>query len=261
VLPFWDAQYTAPIGYMAPAQEFGMAARTHMLKYGTTSEDFGRIAVLSRQNAVDNERAMMRKPMTLDDYMTSRWIAEPFRLADCCLETDGAVAVVVVPAERAKDLRHRPVFIQGAAWGGGVTVINTGHADLSVSPAAALSKKLYSAAGVGPAEIDFAEFYDCFTYAVLVQIEDYGFCAKGSVPSMLADRAFERASGSLPINTHGGFLSEGYIHGMNHVYEAVQQIRGEAGDRQVSHHDVALVTGAPGYRIGYSSAVVLAGSG
>jgi len=258
--PPWDLQFRLSAGYIAPAQEIAMAARAHMLRYGTTSEDFGRIAVLSRRNALDNERAMMRKPMTMDDYLASRWIAEPFRMFDCCLETDGAVAVVVVSADRANDLPHRPVLIQGAAWGGGVNIVNNGYTDLAESPAKLIADRLYSAAGVGPADIDFAELYDCFTYSVLSQIEGYGFCEPGGVPAMLAEGAFDRATGSLPINTHGGLLSEGYLHGMNHVFEAVQQIRGEAAHRQVARHDVALVTGQLGYVSGYSSAVVLTGA-
>jgi acetyl-CoA acetyltransferase len=255
----WDMQFKVSAGCVAPSQEIALAARAHMLKYGTTSEDFGRIAVLSRTNALDNERAMMRKPMTMDDYLASRWIVEPFRLFDCCLETDGAVAIVLVRADRAKDLPHRPVLVQGAAWGGGITVVNNGHDDLTKSPAAPIAERLYATAGLGPADIELAELYDCFTYNVLSQIEGYGFAEPGTVGDRLAEGAFDRATGSLPLNTHGGLLSEGYIHGMNHVYEAVQQVRGEAGDRQVDRHDVALVTGQLGYVSGYSSAAVLAG--
>jgi acetyl-CoA acetyltransferase len=257
--PPWDLPFKMAGGVMAPAQEIALAARSHMERYGTTSEDFGRIAILSREHALDNDRAMMRDPMTMDDYLASRWIVEPFRKYDCCLETDGAVAVVVVPSERAKDLRHRPVHVQGAAWGGGVSIVNNGHTDLSDSPARLIAPRLWDAAGVGPSDIEFAELYDCFTYNVLSQIEGYGFAEPGGVPDMLADGAFAR-TGSLPLNTHGGLLSEGYLHGMNHVYEAVEQIRGEAGHRQVERHDLALVTGQLGYVSGYSSAVVLAGA-
>jgi acetyl-CoA acetyltransferase len=203
---------------------------------------------------------MMRKPMTMDDYLASDWIAEPFRKFDCCLETDGAVAIVVVSAERAKDLKHRPALIQGAAWGGGITFANNNFADVAESPAKPIADRVYKAAGVGPSDIDFAELYDCFTYPVLSQLEGYGFAEAGGVPAMLADGAFDRKTGKLPINTHGGLLSEGYIHGMNHVYEAVQQIRGEAGTRQVKKHDTALVTGQLGYISGYSCAVVLEGA-
>ena len=231
-----------------------------MLKYGTQSEDLGRIAVLSRSNAIDNDRAMMRKPMTLNDYLASRWIVEPFRMFDCCLETDGAVAIVLTRADRAKDLPHRPVLVQGAAWGGGVTLVNDGQEDLTDSPARPIADRLYAASGLGPSEIEFAELYDCFTYNVLSQIEGYGFSEPGGVPDMLRDGRFDRTGGTLPINTHGGLLSEGYLHGLNHVYEAVQQIRGEAAQRQVLSHDVALVTGQLGYVSGYSSAAVLVGA-
>jgi acetyl-CoA acetyltransferase len=256
----WDMQFKVSAGLMAPSQEIAMAARAHMEKYGTTSEDFGRIAVLSRTNALDNERAMMRKPMTLADHQASRWIVEPFHMFDCCLETDGAVAVVLVRADRAKDLPHRPVLVQGAAWGGGITVVNNGHDDLTRSPAVPIAERVYGAAGLGPGDMDFAELYDCFTYNVLSQIEGYGFAEPGGVPGLLVDGAFDRATGTLPLNTHGGLLSEGYLHGMNHVYEAVEQIRGDAGHRQVERHDVALVTGQLGYVSGYSSAAVLAGA-
>ena len=255
----WDMQFKSSAGYIAPSQEIAMAARAHMLKYGTAHEDFGRIAVQSRTHALDNERAMMRTPMTMDDYLASRWIVDPFRKFDCCLETDGAVAIVLVRADRAKDLPHRPVLVQGAAWGGGVTVVNNGHVDITESPAKPIAHRLYAAAGLRPSDIEFAELYDCFTYNVLSQIEGYGFADPGTVPGLLADGAFERTSGSLPLNTHGGLLSEGYLHGMNHVYEAVEQIRGEAGQRQVARHDVALVTGQLGYVSGYSSATVLVG--
>jgi acetyl-CoA acetyltransferase len=256
----WDMQFKVSAGLIAPSQEIAMAARAHMEKYGTTSEDFGRIAVLSRTNALDNDRAMMRKPMTLEDHQASRWITEPFHMFDCCLETDGAVALVLVRANRAADLPHRPVLVQGAAWGGGITVVNNGHTDLTRSPAEPIAERVYATAGLGPSDIELAELYDCFTYNVLSQIEGYGFAEPGTVPEMLKAGAFDRATGSLPLNTHGGLLSEGYLHGMNHVYEAVEQVRGEAGHRQVERHDVALVTGQLGYVSGYSSAAVLVGA-
>jgi acetyl-CoA acetyltransferase len=255
----WDNQYKLPSGYVAAAQEIAMAARSHMVRYGTTTEDLGRIAVLSRTHAVDNERAVMRTPLSLDDYLASPWIVEPFRLFDCCLQTDGGAAVVVVGAERAHDLPHRPVAIRGAAWGGGFNLVNNGRTDLADSPARLLAAKLYGAAGIGPDDIDFAEFYDCFTYTVLSQLEGYGFVEPGGVPAKLADDAFAR-HGDLPVNTHGGLLSEAYIHSVNHLYEAVEQIRGDAGDRQVARHDTALVTSQLGYLSGYSSALIVEGS-
>jgi acetyl-CoA acetyltransferase len=255
----WDVQYKMTTGYIVPGQEMGMAARAHMERYGTSEEDFGRLAILCRTNAVDNERAMMRTPLTMDDYLASPWMSEPFRKLDFCLETDGAVALVITRADRAQDGPHRNVTIQGAAWGGGKSLYSH-DLDLSVSPAKPIAEKLYRAAGVGPSDIDFAELYDCFTYTLLAQIEGYGFAEDGGVPDMLRDGAFDRATGSLPVNTHGGLLSEGYLHGFNHVYEAVQQLRGEAEHRQVERHDTALVAGQLGYISAYSTALILAGA-
>jgi acetyl-CoA acetyltransferase len=123
-----------------------------------------------------------------------------------------------------------------------------------------MARRLYDTAGLGPSDIDFAELYDCFTFTLLSQIEGFGLSEAGEVPAMMAEGAFDRGGGKTPVNTHGGLLSEGYIHGMNHVYEAVQQIRGDAGHRQLDRHDVALVTGQLGYVSGYSSALVLEGA-
>ncbi|WP_018655172.1 thiolase C-terminal domain-containing protein [Actinomadura flavalba] len=259
--PVFDAQYQAPYGHLAPPQQFAMAARAHMNAYGTTAEQLGAIAVTQRGNAVKNPRARKRDPITLDDYLASRWIAEPLRLLDCCLETDGACAVVITSADRAHDLRHDPVLISGAAWGGGDTFLSgagSGPAgtDLTVTEAARLAPRLYAAAGVGPDDIDVAELYDCFTYSVLVQLEDYGFCAKGEGGPFAASGAIG-PGGTLPVNTHGGFLSEGYVHGINHVAEAVAQLRGTAGDRQVAGACVALSTAQPGYVLAGTSALIL----
>jgi acetyl-CoA acetyltransferase len=255
-----DMQFAALNGYVIPPMWIAMFAQRHKHEYGTTDEDFGQIAVTFRRHAAANPHAMQRQPITMDDYRSARWICEPFRLYDCCLETDGAVAVAIVSADRAKDLPHRPVLLQGAAWGGGVNLYNNGTTDLAESPAKPIAKRLYHAAGVDAADIDFAELYDCFTFTLLAQIEGYGFAEDGGVPDMLRDGAFDRATGTLPVNTHGGLLSEGYLHGFNHVYEAVQQIRGEAEHRQVDRHDLGLVAGQLGYISAYSSALVLAGA-
>ena len=254
--PIYDAQYQAPAGYFAPPQQFAMMARAHMLKYGTTTEQFGQVAVQQRANAVLNPRALSRRPITLADHAASRWVVEPFRLLDCCLETDAACAVVVTSAERARDLRRPAVSISAAAWGGGHTFLNEGRRDLTATGAAALAPRLYAMAGIGPADIDLAELYDCFTYSVLVQLEDYGFCAKGEGGPFVASGA-TALGGALPVNTHGGFLSEGYVHGINHLAEAVQQLRGEAGERQVPGAEVALSTSQPGYVMGSTSALIL----
>lgn len=251
-----ETQYQAPFGYFTPPQQFAMAAAAHMDRYGTTERQLGAVAVQQRSNAVDNERAMKRDPITLDDYLASRWVVEPFRLLDCCLETDAAVAVLVTSAERARDLRRDPVLISGAAWGSGQTLFSNQQPDPTRTAAADMAPRLWEAAGVGPGEIDVAELYDCFTYSVLVQLEDYGFCPKGEAGPFVESGA-TALGGALPVNTHGGFLSEGYVHGLNHVYEAVSQLRGEAGARQVEGAEVALSTAQPGYVSGNCSALVL----
>jgi acetyl-CoA acetyltransferase len=253
-----EVQYQAPYGYVAPPQQYAMYARAHMLKYGTKAEHFGQLAVTQRANAAKNPRALMRTPITMDDYLGSRWIAEPFRLLDCCLETDGACALVVTTAERARDLRRPSVLISAAAWGGGDSFLSGGEsrADPTVTSAAELAPRLYAMAGAGPADIDVAELYDCFTYSAIVQLEDYGFCAKGEGGPFVASGA-TALGGSIPVNTHGGFLSEGYVHGVNHIAEAVSQLRGDAGDRQVPGAEVALSTAQPGYILPATSALIL----
>ena len=251
-----ETQFQAPYGYFTPPQQFAMAARAHMARYGTKSEHLGQIAVQQRAFARDNERAMMRGPMTLDDYLAARFVVEPFRLFDCCLETDGAVALVLTRADRARDLRQTPVLIRGAAWGGGQTLYSNQIFDTNRTAAADMAPRLYAMAGVGPSDFDLAELYDCFTYSVLVQLEDYGFCAKGEGGPFVASGATARG-GSLPVNTHGGFLSEGYVHGLNHVAEAVSQLRHTAGARQVPDAELALSTAQPGYIAGSTAALVL----
>jgi acetyl-CoA acetyltransferase len=251
-----ETQFQAPYGYFTPPQQFAMEARAHMARYGTQSEHFGQIAVQQRAFARDNERAMMRGPMTLDDYLAARFVVEPFRLFDCCLETDGAVALVLTRADRARDLRQVPVLIRGAAWGGGQNLYSNQNFDTTRTAAADMAPRLYAMAGVGPSDFDLAELYDCFTYSVLVQLEDYGFCAKGEGGPFVASGATARG-GALPVNTHGGFLSEGYVHGLNHVGEAVSQLRHTAGARQVEGAELALSTAQPGYVAGSTAALVL----
>jgi acetyl-CoA acetyltransferase len=228
-----------------------------MLKYGTTSEQLGTVAIVQRENAMMNERAMMRHPITMDDYLQSRYISEPLRLFDCCLETDGACAVIVTSAERATSLRQRPVLISGAVWGGGTTYASRGRFDPTTTTVSEyVARKLFERSGIGPSEVDVAELYDCFTITVLLQIEEYGFCPKGEAGRFVESGA-TRLGGTIPVNTHGGFLSEGYIHGLNHLTEAVSQLRGTAGERQVQGAETALSSGQPGVIAGYTSAIML----
>ena len=251
-----EDQYLVPLGYTSPAQRYAMVARAHMARYGTTEAQLGAVSVTQRSHAVHNERALFRTPITLDDYLASRWIAEPLRLLDCCLETDGACAVVVTSAERARDLPRPPALIAGAVWGPGHLVASGPWTDLTESGARYAAPRLFERAGLAPADVDVAELYDCFTPTVLLQLEDYGFCAKGEGGPFVESGAVA-LGGSLPVNTHGGFLNEGYVHGMNTLAEAVAQIRGTAGPRQVEGARVALSTGADGMVSGHTSALLL----
>jgi acetyl-CoA acetyltransferase len=237
-----EFQYQVPYGYATPPQQFAMWTSAYMAKFGVRREDLGQVAVRQRGYAADNERAMMRAPITMDDYLSSRWIVEPFCLFDCCLETDAAVAVVVTSAERARDMRRPPVLVSGAVWGSGHTLFSNHRGELTVSAAADASARLWSMAGVGPPDVDVACIYDAFTSLVLLQLEDYGFCEKGEGAAFYAD-------GSLLVNPHGGHLSEGYVHGLNHVAAAVEQLRGGK--------QVALSTGQCGFVAGSTSALVL----
>lgn len=256
VLPRRDVRFQVPYGLVSPSQTYALGARMHMNRFGTTEEQLGRIAVAQRDFAVDNDRAVMRKPITIEDHLASRWVAEPFRLLDCCLETDGACALVLTTTERARDLPHHPVTVRAWASAMGRNGFSHGGDDLTATTASLVARELWSRAGLGPADIDVAELYDAFTYAVLVQLEDYGFCAKGEGGAFVDSGATARG-GSLPVNTHGGFLSEGYVHGLNHITEAVQQLRHDAGARQVPGCETALSTAQPGPPTGNSSAVLL----
>jgi len=251
-----EFQYQAPYGYATPPQQFAMYTRSFLDTYRVGAEDLGRVAITQRRHAMDNPRALMRAPLAMEDYLASRWIVEPLRLFDCCLETDAAVAIIVTSAERARDLRRPPVLVSGAAFGSGHNLFSNHRGDLATTAAAAMAPRLFASAGVGPADIDVAELYDAFTPLVLQQLEDYGFCGRGESAAFVADGA-TALGGALPVNTHGGHLSEGYVHGLNHLAEAVSQLRGDAGVRQVAGAEVALSTGQPGYVAGSTSAVVL----
>jgi len=240
-----EGQFAAPHGYLVPPQWFAMYAQRHQHEYGSTSEDLGAIAVQQRLHASNNPHAVGRTPITIEDYMASRWINEPFRLFDCTYEVDGAVAIVITSAERAKDLPHTPVYLLGAAdankFGGSVDQWD----DMTCMFSRDTAPKLYSRTGLGPKDIDVACMYDCFTMTVMATFEDFGFCEKGGVGDYFREG---RATygGDVVVNPHGGLLSEGYIHGMNHHYEAVLQLRGEAENRQVANAQTALVTSGAG---------------
>lgn len=240
-----EPQFLDTCGITMPAQHYAMLARRHMVKYGTTSADLAAVAMTCRDHALRNPRAQMRNPMTLSDYESSPWIAEPFRLLDCCLQSDGACAVLVTSLDRARDLRQKPVRILSGAVGGSPRargVMWTNYADEHAECfATELADGLFERADVTRADMDFAQLYDCFTYSVLAQLEDFGFCGKGEAGAFFREGRAGLA-GDLPVNTGGGLLSEAYIHGLNCVIEAVDQLRGHGGDRQVANAEVGLVT-------------------
>ena len=236
-------EFEYPMGAIAPAQLYAPMARRHMELYGTTVEQFGEVAVACREHALLNDNAVMKKPITLEDHRNSRMISDPFRLLDCSLESDGGAAVVVSSAAAAGDLRHGRVFISGVAAGhpdspGSITQ----RPDMTSLGIAKASARAFQMAGVTHADIDVAEIYDCFTYAVIRQFEDLGFCAKGEGGPFVEGGRL-RLGGAMPTNTHGGLLSQAHVWGLNHVVELVRQLRGDGGCAQVQGAEVGLVTG------------------
>ena len=255
-----EQQFLDTAGITMPAQHFALLCRTHMTRYGTTNEDLGAIAMTMRAHANDNPRAQMRdRRMTLADYQGSPWIAEPFRLLDCCLQTDGGCALLITTPERARDLAKAPVDIlsgftsagprnRGAMWG-------NFSPDSTVTYAEHHADRLFARAGIDRKDLSFAQVYDCFTYSIIGQMEGFGLIEKGQAGDFF--RSGEASiGGRLPVNTHGGLLSEGYIHGLNSVVEAVSQLRGEGGKRQVQNAQLGLVTAGGATSTG--SALILA---
>jgi acetyl-CoA acetyltransferase len=236
----------APASGLASANALAaLAARRHMNRFGTTSEQFGAVAVAQRQWAAMNPMAQMRDPITLADHQASRMIADPLHLLDCCLVSNGGVAVVVSQAERAPDLRQPPVYIRG--WG-------QSHRDERyargsdfgiVSPATAAGRSAMAMAGITAADVDVCELYDCYTYTVVITLEDYGFCAKGEGGELVSSGVLG-PGGALPTNTGGGQLSGYYMWAMTPLSEAVIQARGQGGERQVPRRDVVLVSANSG---------------
>ncbi len=241
--------FAMPYGLLMAAAAYALPTRRHMHLYGTTSEQLGRIAVTFREHASRNPRAVMGgRPMSLEDHQASPMIADPHRLFDCCLESDGACAVVVTSAERARDLPKRPVEIlaseQGAPKGyafGPFTNANVPDDLYATGGTEELATRLYGRAGLGPGDVDVAQIYDHFTGCVLMQLEDFGFCGRGEGGPFVESGALAWKGGSLPTNTHGGGLSEAYIHGLNHVVEGVRALRGESTS-PVDGAEVCLVT-------------------
>ncbi|MEV0947494.1 lipid-transfer protein [Rhodococcus sp. NPDC049939] len=244
-----DNAFSYPHGLSTPAAFVAMVAQRYMYEYGATSEDFGRVAVTDRKHAANNPDAFFYgKPITLEDHQSSRFIAEPLHLLDCCQESDGGVAIVITSPERARDLKHKPAVIAAAAQGSGSDqYIMTSYyrPELAGLPEMELvGGQLWRQAGLGPEDMDVAVLYDHFTPYVLMQLEELGFCGRGEAKDFIGDGALE-LDGVLPLNTHGGQLGEAYIHGMNGIAEAVRQIRGTSVN-QVSDVQNVLVTAGTG---------------
>jgi acetyl-CoA acetyltransferase len=242
-------------GYFGEPATHALGAQRHMAMYGTTKEHLGHVAVSLREHAMRNPNAQMQTPLTMDEYLSGRAIVEPFGIYDCSLRTDAAGAVIVTSLDRAKDLPHTPVIVRGFGSHNNLTGWWVG--DNMVKTAARESgEKAYRMADVTPQDIDTAQLYDCFTYMVLAQIEDYGFCEKGDGGEFIAGGAL-RIGGAIPTNTSGGQLSEGHVEGMLQVVEGVRQLRHNyPAHRQVPDARLALVSGHGGNTVCHTTLIL-----
>ncbi|HUN57761.1 MAG TPA: hypothetical protein VMU41_06570 [Candidatus Binataceae bacterium] len=239
-------QFERPYGPPIPAF-YALLARAHEHAYGTTAAQRAAVAVACRKHASMNPEAQMRKPITIDDVLNSRMIADPLHLLDCSLVSDGGAAIIMTSAERARDFPKKPVYILGVGEGHSHEHVSQAIS-LTTSAAKEAGERTYAMAGLGPKDVDVAELYDCFTPVVIIELEDLGFCAKGEGGSFVENGRIE-LGGELPINTHGGLLSHchpGQPGSMFSVTEAVRQLRGECGPRQVDDAKIALVHGQGG---------------
>jgi acetyl-CoA acetyltransferase len=243
-------------GVASPNAMYALAARRHMLAFGTTSEQLGAVAVAQRAWAAMNPLAEMREPITLADHQASRFVFEPFHLLDCCLVSNGGVAVIVTTSDRAASLAQPPVPVLG--WGQAHPGNRWRRNDDFglVSGAVRSGPAALAMAGVAVEDVDVLELYDCYTYTVLLTLEDYGFCEKGEGGAFVSTPGVLGPGGSLPLNTGGGQLSAYYMWGMTPLSEAIIQARGQAGERQVDRHDLVLVSGNGGF-LDYHSTLVL----
>jgi acetyl-CoA acetyltransferase len=238
-------QWHVPQGLVSAFQEMAMITMRHRIEYGTTDDQLADVAIAFRSHAIRNPNAVMRKPMTREDHHGSRMISDPLRLYDCNIETDGAVAMIVTSAERARDRRHPPVWVLAGTMAAGShhirlsTYFDHSRDDDSVCRA---GRQLWRQAGIGPSEVDVAFFYDFFTSLVILGLEEYGFCGRGEGGPFVENGGLQWPNGRLVCNTNGGQLSEAFIHGFNNTAEAVRQIRGTS-TAQVQGCEIAFVAG------------------
>jgi acetyl-CoA acetyltransferase len=239
-------QFERPYGPPIPAF-YALLARAHEHAYGTTAAQRAAVAVACRKHASLNPAAQMRKPITVDDVLNSRMIADPLHLLDCSLVSDGGAAIIMTSAERARDFPKKPVYILGVGEGHSHEHVSQAIS-LTTSAAKEAGERTYAMAGLGPKDVDVAELYDCFTPVVIIELEDLGFCPKGEGGPFVENGRIE-LGGELPVNTHGGLLSHchpGQPGSLFAVTEAVRQLRGECGPRQVDNAKIALVHGQGG---------------
>ena len=256
------ADMGSPYGLFSAAHGLALVAQRYRHEFGFDDDDLATIATTFRDNAQRNPRAVMYgRPLTREQYFASKRIADPFRLNDCCLETDGACAVIVTTRERACDLRHAPVEILAAVQGadpewftGAMGAHNMPGDSYTTGGQRHVARRVYERAQLGPADISVAQFYDHFSPMIFLSLEDFGFCERGEGPSFIAAGKAAWPHGALPLNTHGGSLAEAYVHGMNHILEGVRQLRGESTS-QVAGARTCLVTGAS--EISPTSAAIL----
>jgi acetyl-CoA acetyltransferase len=235
-----------PIGLSAYLQVIALWARRFMIETGATPEDLASVPLAQRQYAAKNERAMINKPMTLDEYMAKDFVAEPFRAADCTIEVDGACAVLVTSLDRSRDMQHAPAVIRSARYVAGFgSGLDMGDAllwpDLSKNYTSLLRSDLWGASGIGPKDVDMAQLYDCFSSSVLFAMEGLGLVERGGSGAFIRSGA-TLPGGELPINTNGGLICEGYLHGMTTVAEAVLQLQQRCGERTVDGVETCVVT-------------------
>jgi acetyl-CoA acetyltransferase len=250
---------TAAVGVLGANHYYALAMRRHMLRYGTTHDQFGAIAVAQREWAVMNPLAQHRSPITLDDYHASRWIAEPLHLLDCCVVSNGGIAAIVTSAERAAALRQPPVHVLGWSQAHPGRFLERNEDLGLVTGAVEAGPAALRMAGVTLDDIDLLELYDCYTITVLLTLEDYGFCAKGEGGTFVESGVLG-PHGKLKVNTGGGQLSSYYLWGMTPLSEAVIQARGQAGERQVEDHELVMVSGNGGV-FDHHATLVLGGGG
>jgi acetyl-CoA acetyltransferase len=244
-MQLFGSEFQVPYGDVGAITLMGHIKRRQQHEYGFRDEHYGRIAVTWREHARRNPDAQMRKPMTLDDYLGSRWVAEPLRLYDCCPSTDGGGACIVTSRERARDLAKRPARILGAGQSHSSEMIHPTGPEAKPIGGRRAAELTFAMAGVTPRDIDVAQFYDAFTPRVIHDLLAYGFCAPEELGAFITAGNLDYG-GALPSNTAGGLISEGHLSGFGHIREAVRQVRGEAGERQVQGAELCLVTGYGG---------------